>query len=156
MLLNDKNEKQIFPKVKKLLVFSNYIEYQKGKSYTRLYAFGQEKKTNYLNIGQQQDNILTVRDKEGWTYVKANDFTPLTNKHFDHVSMFIDNQALVVKDNQLLVIDTNYNTIQTLLVANKVNLHTAVLILTTANKRNEPFVILNMDGKYGVISIKQK
>ncbi|MDO5760393.1 MAG: WG repeat-containing protein, partial [Bacteroidota bacterium] len=128
ILLNDKGEKQVFPKVKKMFVFSNHIEYKDKKNYVRLYATGQEKTSQYLDIGNEKDNILLVKDKKGWTYVNASTLEPLTDKHFDNISSFINKRALVVKDKELLLIDDNFNTLSTLITAKKSNLHTAMLI----------------------------
>lgn len=154
LLLNDKGEKQLFPKVKQLFVFGDYVEYKDKKQYVRLYASGQEKKTQYLDIGSEKNNILNVRDKAGWTFVNASSLEPLTDKHFDYVSSFNGNRALVVKDKKMLVIDENFNTLQTLITAQKTNLSSALLRLSIATIQNRPYVILRIDGKYGVVSIK--
>lgn len=154
VLLNDKGEKQLFPKVKKLLVFGDYIEYRDKKQYARLYASGQKRKTQYLDIGTEKNNILSVRDKEGWTYVNASSLEPLTDKHFDNVSSFNNKRALVVKDKKLLVIDENFNIVQTIISAQKTNLATAILRLSIATIQNRPYTILKIDGKYGVIAIE--
>lgn len=156
ILLNDKAEKISFPKVKKLFAFDKYIEYTYKKETTRLYAEGKELRTKFLDIGTEKDGILTVKDKEGWTYIDAKTQKPLTDKHYDRVSNFVNGQALVIKNKQMLVIDKNFNEIHTLIKDKKTSMDMAMLMLNMAVARDKSYVILRMDGKYGVITINNK
>jgi hypothetical protein len=121
-----------------------------------LYAEGKELRTKFLDIGTEKDGILTVKDKEGWTYIDAKTQKPLTDKHYDRVSNFVNGQALVIKNKQMLVIDKNFNEIHTLIKDKKTSMDMAMLMLNMAVAREKSYVILRMDGKYGVITINNK
>ncbi|MBR1770077.1 MAG: WG repeat-containing protein [Bacteroidales bacterium] len=153
VLLNDKAEKKTFPKVKKVAAYPDYIEYFYKNEYSRLYSQGKEIKTQSLSIGNESQGLLTIKDKKGWTYVDAKTKEALTDKHFDQVSNFEGNLALVVIDDCIAVIDKNFNVTDTVITAKKTDLSLAFAKLYLATKRNQKFVVLNINGKYGVIKI---
>ena len=80
----------------------------------------------------------------------------MTDKHYDRVSNFVNGQALVIKNKQMLVIDKNFNEIHTLIKDKKTSMDMAMLMLNMAVARDKSYVILRMDGKYGVITINNK
>lgn len=156
VLINDLSQQQSFEKTNKLFAFNDYIEYSHKGNTNKIYAYKEKLSTKFQSIGAEKDGILSVKDKQGWTYVDVKTQEYLTDKHFDEVSFFDNGKALVIKDDKLLVIDDKFETIDTVLSAKKTFLSSLMIKLNAANLNNKPYLITRLNNKYGVITINKK
>ena len=107
-----------FENVTSVLPFDKYVEYTYKKERIRLFLDGTIMRKSFQNIGGQWNNILAVQQKQGWTYIDARTYEPLTDQYYDFVTVFYDNYAFVVKDKKVMMIDTSFNIVKTLLDEN--------------------------------------
>lgn len=155
ILLTSEGKQIKFSPTKSILVTNAYVDYNFKKTNCRLYTDGREIKSQFERIGSEKDGILAVKLKDGWTFVDSKTFKPLTDKHFDYVSFFDQGIALAVKDNNLITIDKNFNTIQTIISGETSYLNSLATVLSFNKQMKKNYFIVTTNNKQGVITINK-
>lgn len=153
LLKKDKTIKS-FPSTKSVLTVNDYIEYTNKKQLIRLFLDGREISAEFVSIGAERDGILNVNTKQGWTYVDSKTLKPLTKEYFDFATAFNDGFALVIRNNSLMVIDTNFSIIQTLYNGEGFNLRNIAVGLNFSKQVKRKYFITQSNNKQGVILIQ--
>lgn len=154
-LLNDKGEIITFGKTESIMVTNNYIEYKEKKVRQRVYADREETPKQFLSIRGTSEGIVVAKTAEGWSFYSEKELKPLTNNYYQSASIFFNNQALVYKDNQLKVIDNNFQEKAVLLTGEIDNLEIQLSNIGLRAFMGADYYIIKSKNKYGVINIKQ-
>ena len=156
VLLKDNGQKIEFPKTDNVLPMPNYVEYKLKGNRVRLYLDGTELKNNFLLLGTNKDGILCVQMKKGWTYVDSKTYEPLTDQYFDYVTGFNGNQAYVVQDKKLYIIDKNFNKTEMLIDDKYKNLDSVAGLLSLGKNIKKNYIILKgYDGTVALLKINK-
>ena len=156
VLLKDNGQKIEFPKTDNVLPMPNYVEYKLKGNRVRLYLDGTELKNNFLLLGTNKDGVLCVQMKKGWTYVDSKTYEPLTDQYFDYVTGFNGNQAYVVQDKKLYIIDKNFNKTEMLIDDKYKNLDSVAGLLSLGKNIKKNYIILKgYDGTVALLKINK-
>lgn len=147
-----------FPKSESVLVFGNYVEYKNKDKKVRIYSDNRRIPDNFITIGADREGILVAKTEKGWSYYNSAKCTPLTDKTFDAAGCFVAGKAYAAKDGSLLVLDSNFETMQKVAMPQGVNLHSIVSLLTLfGNQGRDNFTIKDTKtNKVGVITINKQ
>lgn len=146
-----------FQKCESVLVFGNYAEYKIKDKKERIYSDNRRIPDNFITIGADREGILVAKTEKGWSYYNSQKCTPLTDKTFDAAGCFVGGKAYAAKDGNLLVLDSNFETMQSLAMPQGVNVSSVVSLLTVfGNAGRDNFTIKDTKtNKVGVITISK-
>lgn len=154
-LLNEQGQIISFSETESILISNNYIEYKDKKAKRRLYENGTYQPDYIQNIKAGTNDILCIKDQEGWTYAQYPDFKPLTTKHYQNIGLFFKDRALVYQDNQLKEIDNKFNQ-QSVVISEPIsNIEMQLTYIGLHSYTGAEYYIIKNKNKYGVITIKQ-
>ncbi|MBQ9254324.1 MAG: WG repeat-containing protein [Bacteroidales bacterium] len=153
ILLDENARMQTFDNVKKIVTYDNYVEYTIKDKRNRLYPNGEKLNTEYKSIGSESEGLMAIQDKNGWTYADAKTMQKVTDKYFDFCTYFTDSQALAVQGNKIIVIDRNFNIIDTLLSSESKNLRNIASMIMLQQRMKKSRIIVGINGKYGIVEI---
>lgn len=147
-----------FQKCESVLVFGNYAEYKIKDKKERIYSDNRRIPDNFITIGADREGILVAKTEKGWSYYNSAKCTPLTDKTFDAAGCFVGGKAYAAKDGNLLVLNSNFETMQSLAMPQGVNLHSIVSLLTLfGSQGRDNFTIKDTKtNKVGVITINKQ
>ena len=154
-LINDKGEILTFPETESIMLTNNYIEYREKKERRRVYADGNKQPENILIVKTSSNGMLTVKTKQGWTYLSADNYTPLTDKYYQSASTFFADEALVYQNNQLKIINNKFQEIGVLISEPIDNIDMQLNYIGLSSYMGADYYIIKNKNKYGVINIKQ-
>lgn len=146
-----------FQKCESVLVFGNYAEYKIKDKKERIYSDNRRIPDNFITIGADREGILVAKTEKGWSYYNSQKCTPLTDKTFDAAGCFVGGKAYAAKDGNLLVLNSNFETMQSLAMPQGVNVSSVVSLLTVfGNAGRDNFTIKDTKtNKVGVITISK-
>lgn len=154
-LINDKGEILTFPKTESIMLTNNYIEYREKKERQKVYADGSKQPEHIQIVKASSNGILTAKTKQGWTFLTAEDYKPLTDKYYQSASTFYKGEALVYQDNQLKVINNKFQEIGVLIPEPIDNIELQLNYIGLSSYMEANYYIIKSKKKYGVINIKQ-
>lgn len=150
----DENARQIsFDKVKKIRSYDKYIAYDVKDKEQRVYLSGEQMNTSFKSVGTESEGLFPVQDEKGWIYADSETKKIVSDKRFEFCTYFRNSQALAVQGNNLIVIDKNFNTIDTLITGDPKSLRTTAAALIFAPQLKKTNVIVKVNGKYGVLKV---
>lgn len=150
----DENARQItFDKVKKIKSYDKYIAYDVKDKEQRIYLSGEQMNSSFKSVGTESEGLYPVQDEKGWTYADSETMKVVSDKRFNFCTYFRNSQALAVQGNNLIVIDKNFNTIDTLITGDPKSLRTTAAALIFAPQLKKSNVIVKVNGKYGVLKV---
>ncbi|MDR1006918.1 MAG: WG repeat-containing protein [Bacteroidales bacterium] len=159
LLIKNTNEVIEFPSCDDVFAMNSYVEYKVKKKAERLYLNGTKIPPMFLVIGSAHNGLIPVQVKKGWTYVDDKTYQIKTEEYYKAASQFFDGYAVVAKDMKLIVIDTNFNELGTILEAkDKIPslIYTLTGFIALNYYANAPFIKIANSGKQGILGIKQK